>query len=358
MEHQVLVPLPVRLVRQALRDPGLPARCVPGLMVDGPAAGGRVTGRLRLRVGGVTITYRGEFTAAPDDGGVLSVVAEGREARGGGEASAALLFTAEEERPGAPTTLLTVRGDLAVKGRLLELDAPAVAVAGQRLLERFAAALAADPAATDQADQVEQPEPLGDAADTVDAVEVAEAMEELEEELRSAEAGELDAFPELGPLDALDDVDLPGVDLPDAELPDAELPEAELPGVSGEPDPAETVDADLSALDAARMLDGELGDGAPADASDLLDGPVRRSIVGRSAEEVDHAPPRGRYAPALPARSARARAAARWTGAERGPATPVATPDAERNLMPWVIGGGVALLGGAAVALARALRRH
>uniref|UniRef100_UPI000A83C27F hypothetical protein n=1 Tax=Peterkaempfera griseoplana TaxID=66896 RepID=UPI000A83C27F len=59
----------------------------------------------------------------------------------------------------------------------------------------------------------------------------------------------------------------------------------------------------------------------------------------------------------LPARSARARAAARWTGGERGPATPVATPEADRAVLPWVIGGGVALLGGA-VALARALRRH
>ncbi|WP_030274599.1 hypothetical protein [Streptomyces sp. NRRL B-24484] len=83
-------------------------------------------------------------------------------------------------------------------------------------------------------------------------------------------------------------------------------------------------------------------------------GPVRRSIVGRSAEEVDHAPPHGRYAPTPPARSARARAASRWGGPEP---TLLTGGAGERSAMPWVIGGGVALIGGAVV-LVRALRRR
>ncbi|MGB8941609.1 MAG: carbon monoxide dehydrogenase subunit G, partial [Streptomyces sp.] len=45
----------------------------------------------------------------------------------------------------------------------------------------------------------------------------------------------------------------------------------------------------------------------PAEASH-----ARRTMIGRSAEEVDHAPPRGRYAPAPAAESMSTRATLRW----------------------------------------------
>lgn len=39
---------------------------------------------------------------------------------------------------------------------------------------------------------------------------------------------------------------------------------------------------------------------------------ARRTMIGRSAEEVDHAPPRGRYAPVPAPETATARATLRW----------------------------------------------
>jgi hypothetical protein len=39
---------------------------------------------------------------------------------------------------------------------------------------------------------------------------------------------------------------------------------------------------------------------------------ARRTMIGRSAEEVDHAPPRGRYAPVPPPEATAARATLRW----------------------------------------------
>jgi hypothetical protein len=39
---------------------------------------------------------------------------------------------------------------------------------------------------------------------------------------------------------------------------------------------------------------------------------ARRTMIGRSAEEVDHAPPRGRYAPAPAPESLTAGATLRW----------------------------------------------
>ncbi|MCD0485371.1 hypothetical protein LO771_24025 [Streptacidiphilus sp. ASG 303] len=376
MEHQVPVPLPARLVRQALREPGLLARCVPGLTVDGPEPGvpqpdgpgsggpgradGTVSGRLRLRVGGASITYRGEFAVAPDGGGgdggggdggggdggggdgAVSVTAEAREVRGAGQVSLALRVAVEEGPAGSGTAVLVVTGKVAVQGRLAEADPAAAAAAGQRLLERTAAALAAehaagDPAAGDpsgdgSAGAAAPEDRAGDAGDVDDPA--ADGPEEPAEAAGTVDA-RLEELEELGELEGLEDPDAPGA----APLPD----HGALP-LPGDPLPGDPLPGGRAA---ARGADG----------ADPLDGPVRRSIVGRSAEEVDHAPPRGRYAPALPARGARGRVAARRPGADRGPATPVAAPDADRSLLPWVIGGGAAVVGGA-VALARVLRRR
>ena len=62
MEHEVFVPVPAGALRQVLRDPAGVARCVPGLQQDAEASARPVGGRLRIRIGSHTITYRGEAT--------------------------------------------------------------------------------------------------------------------------------------------------------------------------------------------------------------------------------------------------------------------------------------------------------
>ncbi|GAA0661394.1 SRPBCC domain-containing protein [Kitasatospora atroaurantiaca] len=314
MEHEVVVPLPAAVVQQSLRDPELLVRCVPGLSLDADGespAGEELHGRLRLRIAGSTITYRGVLSLIEGREGVLTVLAEGQEARGSGAATATVRITVIDNTDSADDTesadegseedveSTTVRfgGDLSATGRLTDFDADVLTAAGRRLLDRFAAALAAE---------------AGDAEPPTATVVY------LEDHAAADFGADLDD--DLSDLIAFSDSDA---------FSSAEVPESP---------------ADLSY---EYQPD-------PLTADSLLGGPVRRSIVGRSAEEVDHAPPRGRYAPALPARSARARAATRWGGAE---AVPVDGSAGERSAMPWVIGGGVALLGGAVV-LVRALRRR
>ncbi|GAA2150106.1 SRPBCC domain-containing protein [Kitasatospora kazusensis] len=315
MEHEVVVPLPAAVVQQALQDPALLARCVPGLSTDSVTDDGQeTTGRLRVRIGTSTITYRGLLSLIPGREGVLTAFAEGEEARGSGEATATVRISlAPTEEEGASALRFTC--DLSASGRLTDFDAATLATAGRRLLDRFAAALATE------ADGGEQPPAT---------------VVYLEDHAAANFGGDLDE--DLDDLIAFSDDDLPG-GRADADLPELTgFPElSEVPGIPDSP--------------------GDLGFGLRPDpsAGDQAEGPVRRSIVGRSAEEVDHAPPRGRYAPALPARSARARAATRWGGPEAGPVA--GGPLGDRSAMPWVIGGGVALLGGAVV-LVRALRRR
>ncbi|WP_104817170.1 SRPBCC domain-containing protein [Kitasatospora sp. MMS16-BH015] len=307
MEHEVVVPLSAEVVLKALREPELLARCVPGLSTDA-VDGQELTGRLRLRLGSSTITYRGTLSLIEGREGVLTVLAEGQEARGEGEVTATLRIAAEAADPEG--AVLRFTGDLSATGRLAEYEETALATAGRRLLDRFVSALAVETG------EVEPP-----SATVLYLEDHAGFGGDLDDDL-----SDLIAFSD-GPGEPGD----PGES-------EAAAAAVEPPAL---PEPAEELPYVFQAVPAAAEAGGE--------------GPVRRSIVGRSAEEVDHAPPRGRYAPAPPARSARARAATRWVGPETVPAHQ--GPLGGVPAMPWVIGGGVALLGGAVV-LVRALRRR
>ncbi|MFG2821851.1 CoxG family protein [Kitasatospora sp. NPDC048365] len=297
MEHEVVVPLPAEVVREALLDRELVARCVPGLSAISEASSPVETGgRLRVRIGGSTITYGGSLSGDGWVGDELLVRLSGEEIRGGAAVSVLLRITVAEA-PGGTRVRFDAVAEVA--GRLAAFDAETREAAARRLLDRAAATLV---------------EELTVAEEDLDGTDEDGATVVYLED-RSI-GGDLDD--DLSDLIAFSD-DEPG--LPFGEPDALPAPQPELPYES-EPVP--------------------------------VGGPVRRSIVGRSAEEVDHAPPHGRYAPTPPSHSARARAASRWGGVEP---TLLSGHPGERSAMPWVIGGGVALIGGAVV-LVRALRRR
>ncbi|MFF7587419.1 hypothetical protein ACFZCK_08020 [Kitasatospora purpeofusca] len=401
MEHEVVVPMPAGQVRQALQDPALLARSVPGLSTEPAAVGGgpaeEIGGRLKLRIGTSTITYKGVLSLIEGREGVLTAFAEGQEARGSGEATATVRISvaagAEEG-----TAVVRFTGDLSATGRLTEFDGETLDAAGRRLLDRFATALtspdgdaegetesdaeAEAQAQAETATEVEVPaeaEAVTGTGTDADAAEDAEDTQGSDGTGDSQDSGDSEDSEDSEDSatvvflenrhEALDEdrEDEPGDDLDDdlsdlIAFSDADAERFGLP--LGDPDEDDDVDepatgeagADTPAAGIEREVSAEVPAEPPFgyEPEPVLGGPVRRSIVGRSAEEVDHAPPRGPYAPALPARSARARAASRWGGDAGGIVVPGV---GGRSTVPWMIGGGVALLGGTVV-LVRALRRR
>ncbi|MFI6154236.1 hypothetical protein ACIBCA_16305 [Kitasatospora sp. NPDC051170] len=337
MEHEVVVPMPAGLVRQAMQEPARLARSVPGLSTEPAAVGSgpaeEIGGRLKLRIGGSTITYKGVLSLIEGREGVLTVFAEGLEARGGGEATATVRVSVGDG-PEAGTAVIRFTGDLSATGRLAEFDAETLDAAGRRLLDRFSAAL------TGPGEAAEEPDESGDGT-----------AEDGTAEDDGTEAGVVyldqpgeDLDDDLSDLIAFSDADAEGFGLPTGSAEDDDVDDV---------DQAEDQDGHASGAEHTEDAVAEELTSEPLFAYEE-ESPVRRSIVGRSAEEVDHAPPRGRYAPAPPARSARARAASRWGGEAGG----IVVPGSDgRSTLPWVIGGSVALLGGAVV-LVRALRRR
>ncbi|MDX3536125.1 SRPBCC family protein [Streptomyces sp. MB09-01] len=235
MEHQVFVPVPADDLRAVLRDPARVARCVPGLQQDADTEAGPVSGRLKVRVGGSTVTYRGALAVIERDPGHFTFEGEGTEVRGSGTVKFSVDLRLSPAEDG---TRLDFTAGATADGRAAAFSPEAAAAAVQRLLDRAVGQLTAGSA-------------LGDP--------VAEAEE--------AEAGESD---DNGPGFVEGDVTEVTASLYDTEVPPPSL------------DP---------------FLAGgfEELDGAPRPPAEAAH--ARRTMIGRSAEEVDHAPPRGRYAP-------------------------------------------------------------
>ncbi|MFA7762105.1 SRPBCC family protein [Streptomyces sp. NPDC048723] len=252
MEHQVFVPVPADDLRAVLRDPARVARCVPGLQQDADTEAGPVSGRLKVRVGGSTVTYRGALAVTERDPGHFTFEGEGTEVRGSGTVKFALDLRLTPVPDG---TRLDFTAEVTADGRAAAFPPEAAATAVRRLLDRAAGQLT-----------------LGSAPDAV-SDPVAEA-----EEAEDGEGGE-------GPGSIEDDV---------TEV-TASLFETDVPPPSLDP------------FLAGRF---EGSDGAPRPPAEAAH--ARRTMIGRSAEEVDHAPPRGRYAPVPAPASAGAGDSLRW----------------------------------------------
>ncbi|MFE7457480.1 SRPBCC family protein [Streptomyces sp. NPDC057554] len=276
MEHQVFVPVPVPALRSTLGDPLRVARCVPGLQQDADASASPLAGRWKFRAGGHTITYRGELKLSGPEDGRFSVTGEGVEARGTGAVKLALTIALTETDGG---TTLTYSGTASGDGRLVELEEGAALAAAHRLLDRFTQQLVTETLATHEgAEGAERAEEavgadahagdgVGDAADVTDAPDVTD--EGLEDEGLE------------GDVEAAADASGPGSD--------------SGPGDPGsDPAPGSVFDSPVPppALDPVAGVEFTVPDEPPAEAAH-----ARRTMIGRSAEEVDHAPPRGRYAP-------------------------------------------------------------
>ncbi len=287
MEHEAFVPFPVEVVRLALSEPDRVARCVSAVQRDAASPAGTLTGRLRLRIGNSSITYRGSLRIAPCDGG-FEIEGEGSESRGSGTVKLALVIGLDAEDGG---TRLGFSGAVQADGRLTEYDDATVETAGRRLLERFVADLTTDleaePVAEPPSARLTGTEDATGDQETEDAADEAEPRDEDEVD-EGARADEESADPD-----------------EEADVVEVEVPET----VAG--------------------LEGDQNDEPPAEAAH-----ARRTMIGRSAEEVDHAPPRGRYAP-------------------------VAAPDtgSAGDTLRWAAPAAAALLA-SAVVVGRALRKR
>jgi len=319
MEQEVFVPVSAERLRAALADPAQVARAVPGLQQD--AGTPPIAGRLKIRVGSHTITYRGTAQVSPAADGTYTLRADAAEARGTGKVHLTLTLTVTPTgtATGATTgTTLRFTGTARVDGRIAELPAETVTAAVARLLSRFGgnlggAGLGAEPGAgSEELSSAGEPE--------LDGAQSPQARRDAERQ-RGANAGRGSGDEQGADVGRGDEVEQSGEgewggeaeeDGEAGQGPDLQQASdhRQTPDPQQGRDPKQTPDAKPAPeSDSTPERKPEhpfpptiFETDIPSSALDPLDPPAeaahaRRTMIGRSAEEVDHAPPRGRYAP-------------------------------------------------------------
>jgi uncharacterized protein len=140
LHHEFTVPVPVDEAWRALLDIERVAPCLPGASVE-DYDGKTVTGSVKVKVGPITVTYRGTavFEEQDESAHRMVLIASGRETRGQGTARATVTGTLTGQDGG---TAVSVRTDLAVTGRPAQFGRGVMAEVGDRLIGQFARCLA------------------------------------------------------------------------------------------------------------------------------------------------------------------------------------------------------------------------
>ncbi|QIZ35678.1 SRPBCC family protein [Saccharopolyspora sp. ASAGF58] len=140
MQHQFSVPVPVDVAWKALLDPERVAPCMPGATLT-KAEGNDFAGSVKVKLGPVTLLYKGTGTFKEVDEAARRVVidASGKDSRGSGTAAATVAAVLQPE---GDTTAVTVDTDLKVTGKPAQLGRGLISEVGGKILNQFAANLA------------------------------------------------------------------------------------------------------------------------------------------------------------------------------------------------------------------------
>ncbi|MGP4019424.1 SRPBCC family protein [Saccharopolyspora sp. 5N708] len=140
MQHQFNVPVPVDVAWQALLDPERVAPCMPGATLTS-SEGNAFTGSVKVKLGPVSLLYKGTGTFQEVDETARRVVidASGKDSRGSGTAAATVTAVL---KPEGDSTAVTVDTDLKVTGKPAQLGRGLISEVGGKILNQFAANLA------------------------------------------------------------------------------------------------------------------------------------------------------------------------------------------------------------------------
>ncbi len=139
-EHSFTIPVPPDEAWEVLLDVERVAPCMPGATVD-TVDGDDLTGRVKVKVGPITMTYRGHarFVERDEAAHTVTIEASGKEARGTGTASAKVHAALHGDNG---RTRVTMNTTLNVTGRPAQMGRGVLADVSGRLIEQFAANLA------------------------------------------------------------------------------------------------------------------------------------------------------------------------------------------------------------------------
>ncbi len=167
LDNSFTVPVPPEVAWDVLLDVARIAPCMPGAAVD-EVDGDVVTGRIKIKLGPVALTYRGtaKFNERDEAAHTILVEASGKETRGAGTAAATITASLQPADGGA--TLVNMHTSMNVTGRPAQFGRGMMAEVSAKLIDQFASNLAQQLTADSPAPEVDAP--AADSSAPADAV--------------------------------------------------------------------------------------------------------------------------------------------------------------------------------------------
>ena len=139
LEHQLSVPAPIDVVWPALLDPERVAPCVPGATLTG-VDGESFTGTVKVKVGPITLLYKGTgtFTETDEQARRAVLTADAKDTRGNGTVKATVTLTLADQGDHTTGTVVT---DLSITGKPAQFGRGMIADVGGKIIEQFSACL-------------------------------------------------------------------------------------------------------------------------------------------------------------------------------------------------------------------------
>lgn len=139
-EHQAMIPAPKAKVWAFLMDIPKVAQCVPGVEAVESLGGDRYRGSMRVSVGPIKLTIRGDAEILEKDeaAGRAAMQANGVDQKNTGMVKAVMTMTVHESQNGASSSELHVTTDAQVMGRLGEFGQPIIRKKADQMMNQFA----------------------------------------------------------------------------------------------------------------------------------------------------------------------------------------------------------------------------
>jgi uncharacterized protein len=140
LENKLTVPAPVDTVWRALLDPERVAPCFPGATITS-ADGDEFAGVVKVRLGPISLQYRGSGRFTETDEAAHRTVIEATGTASGGQSTAAATVTVTLAENGAGTAI-TLATDLTITGKPAQLGRGMIADVSKKIVGQFADCLA------------------------------------------------------------------------------------------------------------------------------------------------------------------------------------------------------------------------
>lgn len=135
LDHAFTVPVDPGRAWRLFQDLDRVAPCMPGAVLD-THDGDHFTGRVKVKIGAVQMSYRGEGTVTRDEPArTMHLDLSGSETRGSGTASATVTAALTEDPAG---TRVRVRTELDITGRPAQFGRGIMTEVGDRIVRQFA----------------------------------------------------------------------------------------------------------------------------------------------------------------------------------------------------------------------------